>query len=86
MNKLMGAKVGTRSISPTLTQRLADCRQHLWQARATYVCPYCRGQAEQASSCTACRGEGWLSAAAYAQAPKEFQDEMRRIGARNVPI
>ncbi len=85
LNRLMNARVGTRGVSPTLAQRLADCRQHLWQARATYVCPYCQGRRDS-GDCTACRGEGWLSAAAFAQAPKEFQDEMRKLGARKVPI
>lgn len=81
--KIIGHKVGARYISPTAAQRFADLREHLWQARATYVCPYCQGGNQE---CTACRGQLWISKAAFAQAPKEMQDEMRKLGARNVPI
>lgn len=81
--KILAHKVGARAISPTLAQRFADFRQHLWQARATHVCAYCQGKGAE---CTACRGERWQPGAAFAQAPKEMQDAMRTIGARNVPI
>ena len=82
--QVINGKVGSRAISATAAQRLADVRQHLWQSRATHVCAYCQGSHKE--DCTACRGQGWQSAAAFAQAPKEFQDAMRKMGARNVPI
>lgn len=83
--KIIAGKVGSRAISPTAAQRIGDIRQHLWQARATHVCAYCQGRPSE-PECTACRGQGWQPGAAFAQAPKEKQDAMRKLGARNVPI
>lgn len=81
---IMDDKIGTSAIAPDVPERIADLRQHLMQARAMYVCAYCQGR--ENAECTACRGQGWQSAAAFAQAPKEMQDAMRKMGARNVPI
>lgn len=81
--KIIDNKVGARYISPTAAQRCADLRQHAWQARPAYVCAYCQGGNPE---CTGCRGEGWQSGPAFMQTPREMQDEMRKLGARNVPI
>lgn len=81
--RIIAEKVGSRYISPTAAIRFADLREHVWQARATYVCPYCQGHVKEDCHC---RGQGWVSKTAFAQAPPEMQNEMRRIGARNVPI
>lgn len=81
--KIIAEKVGVRYISPTAAQRFHDLREHMWQARPAYVCAYCQGHVKEDCHC---RGQGWVSRTAFAQTPKEMQDEMRRIGARNVPI
>jgi len=81
--RIIDGKTGARYVSPTAAQRFKDLREHLWQARATYVCAYCQGQNLE---CTGCRGQGWLSKTAFANAPTQMQDEMRKIGSRNVPI
>lgn len=83
--KIVGHKVGARSISVTLPERIQDIRRHLWQARPTHVCAYCQGRAGT-PECSACKGQGWQPGPAFAQAPKEMQDAMRQIGAQNVPI
>lgn len=81
--KILSHKVGARAVSPTAAQRFADLRQHLWQARATHVCAYCKGEGGE---CEACHGQLWLPSARFATAPKEMQDAMRKLGAKNVPI
>jgi hypothetical protein len=83
--KELAGGIGGRMIHPSVLERLREVRKTLWANRATHVCPYCKGDCE-VDGCDACKSEGWLTATFFAQAPPEMQAEMKKKGAKNVPI
>ncbi len=64
---------GGRMIHASVVQSIRSARKTLYAARATHVCPYCKGEGE----CDGCKNEGWLTATYYDQAPAE----LRKAGA-----
>lgn len=56
--------------STSVLQNLKNCRQTIFQSRATHVCPYCLGENLK---CTCCKGRGWTVKSMYSQAPEEIK-------------
>jgi hypothetical protein len=63
--RLVDAKLVVTRLMET-KPKLEEAKGNLWANRATHVCPYCRGKAD---NCDCCKGEGWTNRWYWEQAP-----------------
>lgn len=66
--------VGKKTHWQSAQSQVRAARKTLNAGRPAYVCPYCRGKK---TDCTACYGDGWVTAATYEQAPPEMKEIQR---------